>query len=281
MTDREPANASAANRVAGASADHVVVAHPQRSPLAMICKRLVQTAFLGWVAPRLLIYWVNQWLWSKDKAYLSASEGIALVPGARGVYSRQAFYRATLAQCGRDVYFGWLSVFSMPAASVGEGVYIGRRCNLGLVSLDDDVMLADGVQVLSGGKEHLHSPGPSSATTGAWIDRNHPPMDVQPAAASGTSPSPTYQESFSPPFQGGVGGVTAANAASDAQTTLREQPQHFHRVRIGKGAWIGAGAIIMADVGAHSIIGAGAVVTRPVPPHCIAVGVPAKVVKQL
>ena len=47
-------------------------------------------------------------------------------------------------------------------------------------------------------------------------------------------------------------------------------------IRIGRGAWIGANAVVMADVGDGAIVGAGAVVTRPVPPGVTEVGVPAK-----
>ena len=51
---------------------------------------------------------------------------------------------------------------------------------------------------------------------------------------------------------------------------------------IGDDVWVGAGAIILPNVtvGARSVVGAGAVVSRDVPPDSIAVGVPAKVVKQ-
>ena len=48
-------------------------------------------------------------------------------------------------------------------------------------------------------------------------------------------------------------------------------------IRIGAGTWIGAGAVIMADVGRDSIVGAGAVVTKPVPDRVMAAGVPARV----
>jgi acetyltransferase-like isoleucine patch superfamily enzyme len=53
-------------------------------------------------------------------------------------------------------------------------------------------------------------------------------------------------------------------------------------VTIGNGAWIGARVTILAGVtiGNYAVIGAGAVVTRDVPPACLALGVPAKVVKQ-
>lgn len=51
-------------------------------------------------------------------------------------------------------------------------------------------------------------------------------------------------------------------------------------VYIGKGAWIGANAVILkgVTVGAYSVIAAGAVVTKDVPDHVIAGGVPAKVI---
>ncbi|HUX66440.1 MAG TPA: hypothetical protein VMV31_03015 [Terriglobales bacterium] len=50
----------------------------------------------------------------------------------------------------------------------------------------------------------------------------------------------------------------------------------FRRVSVGEDCWIGAAAIVMADVGARSTIGAGAVVTRRVPPDTVAVGNPAR-----
>jgi acetyltransferase-like isoleucine patch superfamily enzyme len=48
------------------------------------------------------------------------------------------------------------------------------------------------------------------------------------------------------------------------------------------GAWIGAGAIITAGVtiGKNAVVGAGSIVTKDVPPYSVAVGNPAKVVKQ-
>jgi acetyltransferase-like isoleucine patch superfamily enzyme len=50
----------------------------------------------------------------------------------------------------------------------------------------------------------------------------------------------------------------------------------FQTVTIGPDCWIGAGAIVMADVGARSTVGAGAVVTKPVPDGVVTVGIPAR-----
>jgi acetyltransferase-like isoleucine patch superfamily enzyme len=53
------------------------------------------------------------------------------------------------------------------------------------------------------------------------------------------------------------------------------------RVVIGAGAWIGAGACVMADVGEGAVVGMGSVVTRPVPPRVIVAGNPARVLRTL
>ena len=186
-------------------------------------KRLIQAAFVAWIAPRLAAYWIVRAAVG-SRAFMAASESIARIPGMRGMFCRQAFYRGTLARCGQDVHFGWMSVFSMTEACVADRVYIGRFCSLGYADLGEEVMLADGVQVLSGGREHTRN---------------------------------------------------------DASQSMQSQRQSYHRVRIGRASWIGAGAVIMADVGEHCIVGAGAVVNKPVPDYSLAVGVPARVIKSL
>lgn len=53
-------------------------------------------------------------------------------------------------------------------------------------------------------------------------------------------------------------------------------------IEIKDDVWIGAGAIILKGVtiGRGAVVGAGAVVTRDVDPYCIAIGVPAKVLRK-
>ncbi len=199
------------------------VVHPHRSAGAIAFKRGLQALAFVWVLPRLAIYRVASLFVGKPRAFANASEGVGGIPGLRGLYTRQAFYRATLESCGRDVYFGWLCAFSTPKARVGEGAYIGRRCGLGYVTLGEGVMLADGVQVLSGAHQH----------------------------------------------------------GTDGADSFREQSQQYRHVSIGAGAWLGAGAVIMAEVGAAAVIGAGAVVTTAIEARCVAAGVPARVVRRL
>lgn len=51
------------------------------------------------------------------------------------------------------------------------------------------------------------------------------------------------------------------------------------QVTIGEDCWIGAAAVVLANVGARSTIGAGSVVTKDIAPDTVAVGVPAKAIK--
>ncbi len=53
----------------------------------------------------------------------------------------------------------------------------------------------------------------------------------------------------------------------------------FSRIPVGRDCWIGAGAIVMAEIGEAATVGAGSVVTRPIPAHSVAAGNPARVIK--
>lgn len=59
-------------------------------------------------------------------------------------------------------------------------------------------------------------------------------------------------------------------------------PTSHAPVFIRRGAYIGANVTILegVEIGTGAVIGAGGVVTRAVPPHCVAVGVPARVVSR-
>lgn len=183
-------------------------------------KRLAQIFFGLLVWPFILRYFALRAAFGEQRALSGMSESISRFSGMGGNYLRQAFYKRVLTRVGTDVHFGFLSLFSKAQASLGDRVYIGRMCTIGWADIGDDVMLADGVQILSGRHQHGSETGQSA--------------------------------------------------------TLRDNEQTFSKVTLGRGAWIGAGAIVMADVGEGAIVGAGAVVTKPVPAGAKVGGVPAK-----
>jgi acetyltransferase-like isoleucine patch superfamily enzyme len=66
----------------------------------------------------------------------------------------------------------------------------------------------------------------------------------------------------------------------DESGRLSSAPR-FEKVEIGTGTWIGEGAIVMANVGEHSIVSAGAVVLDDIPPARLVAGNPATAVRIL
>jgi acetyltransferase-like isoleucine patch superfamily enzyme len=62
-----------------------------------------------------------------------------------------------------------------------------------------------------------------------------------------------------------------------ARQTMPERP-----VVIGDGSWLGHGTMVLpgARIGRHVAVGAGSVVTGELPDRCVAVGVPARVVRR-
>jgi acetyltransferase-like isoleucine patch superfamily enzyme len=67
----------------------------------------------------------------------------------------------------------------------------------------------------------------------------------------------------------------------DIMVPIMNQPiKYTGNVIIGTGAWIGENVcIIGAKIGRNSIIGANSVVTKDIPDYCVAVGIPARVIK--
>ncbi|QEM09924.1 acyltransferase [Mucilaginibacter rubeus] len=68
----------------------------------------------------------------------------------------------------------------------------------------------------------------------------------------------------------------------DVSIPPRHQKVTTKQITIDDNVWIGANCVVTAGVtiGKHSVIGAGSVVTRDIPPYSVAVGNPAKVIKQ-
>lgn len=73
------------------------------------------------------------------------------------------------------------------------------------------------------------------------------------------------------------------NHVFDFEEGVRQREFTSSPVNIGKHCWLGAGVIVLKGVtiGDNCVIGAGAVVTKDIPSCSIAVGNPARVIKNL
>ena len=78
--------------------------------------------------------------------------------------------------------------------------------------------------------------------------------------------------------------VTVATANHPLEPDLRRQGLQYNRdVTIGENTWLGAGVIVVPGVtiGKNTVIGAGSVVTKDIPDNVLAVGVPARVIREI
>jgi acetyltransferase-like isoleucine patch superfamily enzyme len=68
----------------------------------------------------------------------------------------------------------------------------------------------------------------------------------------------------------------------DPHVPIRKQGIKAQGLKIEDDVWFGAGAIVLdgVTIGRGAVIGAGAVVTKDIPPYSVAVGVPARVIKK-
>lgn len=75
-----------------------------------------------------------------------------------------------------------------------------------------------------------------------------------------------------------------SHSFDDPDLPVRDQPVgRIAPVRIGRGAWLGQNVVVLPGVtiGAGAVIGANSVVRDDVPPRTVAVGAPARIVREL
>ena len=160
-----------------------------------------------------------------------------------------SFRADQLARCGPDCVFETgVLVFHPENIELGTNVYVGH--NAILKGYHKNTMrIGDGTWI--GQQAFLHSAGG---------------IDI--GANVGIGPS--------------VRIITSFHGEAGRDVPILSSPIEFAPVVIEDDCDIGVGAIVLAGVriGRGAQIGAGAVVTEDVPPYSVAVGVPAKVTRQ-
>jgi acetyltransferase-like isoleucine patch superfamily enzyme len=133
------------------------------------------------VIPSVLSFVVRSAVVGRDRALEGSTQAWALVPGVIGEYLRRAFLSRALASCAPTATIAFGTLFSCAGSTIGARVYVGPRCHLGWVLIEEDVLLAAGVHVPSGPYTHGTSdpdvpireqPGRKQAVrigAGAWI----------------------------------------------------------------------------------------------------------------
>ena len=106
------------------------------------------------VLPGLLSLAIRSRLLGRDRALQNSSQAWSLIPGLAGQYLRRAFYRKSLGRLGTEVVIEFGTVLSKADCVIGNRVYVGPYCHLGLVTLGDGALIAAGAHIPSGAQTH-------------------------------------------------------------------------------------------------------------------------------
>jgi acetyltransferase-like isoleucine patch superfamily enzyme len=193
-------------------------------------------------------------------------------PGALGLVLRRWLYPKLLKKCGRNVLFGANVVLRHPnKIEIGDNVIIDDNCLLDAKGKDNDgIKIGSGVFV---GRNSI-----LSCKNGDIILGENVNVGFNSEIFSGSKVT-IGANTLIAAYCYFIGGDHDADCA---KTTVTEQGSSSYGITVEEGAWFGAGVKVLdgVTIGGHSIIGAGAVVTKNVPAKSVAVGIPAKVIKQ-
>ena len=106
------------------------------------------------VFPLLASHVLFSFVSGRDGSLESHSQLLSLIPGRIGNYLRTAFYRFSLEHCEPTAIICFGTVLSKAGARIGKHAYVGPYCMLGLVTLEDEVLLGPKVQIPSGAMTH-------------------------------------------------------------------------------------------------------------------------------
>jgi acetyltransferase-like isoleucine patch superfamily enzyme len=106
------------------------------------------------VLPALLSFAIRSAIMGRDRALEGSTQALSLIPGVIGQYLRRAFLARTIGYCSPTATISFGTIFSKAGARIDDRVYIGPGGFLGLVHIEQDVLIGAGVHVTSGRQTH-------------------------------------------------------------------------------------------------------------------------------
>lgn len=88
------------------------------------------------------------------KAFAMICQWVSLVPGLTGEWFRRAFLQWHTGLRLSDCCISFGTTFSDPRVIIGNGVYLGRGCDIGFAEIGNNCLIGSSVHILSGLKQH-------------------------------------------------------------------------------------------------------------------------------
>jgi acetyltransferase-like isoleucine patch superfamily enzyme len=195
------------------------------------------------------------------------------VPGLVGVGLRALGYKLILESAGLPLVEHGVRLAQPANIRLGKGVYLDARVYLH--ACPDGISLGAGTTVMHGASLHVFN-FRNLPHAGIHIGENCFIGEFTVIRGQG---GVTIGDKV---FTGPLVQILAVNhVTDDPEVPIVDQGITAQGIVIEDDVWLAAGAIVLdgAHVGRGSVVGAGAVVTGDLPPYSVAVGSPAKVIR--
>lgn len=193
------------------------------------------------------------------------------VPGALGLVLRSKLYPALLGKCGRNVAFGMNVTLRHPhKIEIGDNVIIDDNCLLDAKGRDNTgIRIGNGVFL---GRNSILSCKNGDIVLGANVN-----IGFNCEVFSGSRVT-LGNDTLVAAYCYFIGGD---HDPQDIEASVTRQGSRSEGIDVGEKCWFGAGVKVLDGVaiGQNSILGAGAVVTKSVPAYAVAVGIPARQIR--
>lgn len=117
-------------------------------------KKLVDLVIRVLTLPMFAWYRCLTLVFGSRKAFTSVMQAVSLLPGVSGEWLRRGVLQWVTCQPMENACISFGVLFSDPGVVIGNGVYIGPRCDIGKVAIGDDTIVASNVQITSGARQH-------------------------------------------------------------------------------------------------------------------------------
>lgn len=195
------------------------------------------------------------------------------MPGGAGFWLRKKLYPLLFRRIGRGFIIGRNVTIRHPSRiEIGDNVTIDDNCLVdGRGEGETGVRLGDGV-VLNRNCMVVAKNGAIRIGARSSIGANSVIVSL-----SGIELGEAVLTA------GNCGLSAGAYRVDDVDPVIMDQEPYTNGpIRVGDGAWLGTGAVLLdgVSVGRGAVIGAGAIVREDVPELCIAAGIPARVLRK-
>ena len=204
-----------------------------------------------------------------------AQATLGWVPGILGIGLRGVAYRAILAMDGMAAIEDGVRLRFAANLHLGKGAYLDH--GVYIHACPGGVSIGAGSMVMKNAILHVYN----------FRDLPHSGITIGARSLVGEACILRGQGGISigdDVYLGTLVQVLAVNHIfADTSRPISHQGITAEGISIANGAWIGSGAIILdgVQIGRNAVVGAGAVVNRDVPDFCVAVGNPARIVRDL